>query len=337
MGITQSEIARITGFSRQTVSLAINHPEKLDTETVKHIMDVIKETGYVPNESARNFKKGRTGVIGVVFRYYSQYDFESPYLSQTMKGVVEACGTSGCGVQFIPLQTGEITFDLFHELFRSRKVDGIIYMSYRHDRDQDIFKKLIEKGLPCVVFSREGNQNMVDVDFRQGIRTAVSRLVDSGHKRICYMGGGPDMDFNKVKWNAYQEICSENGVILPPRLQYHSVWNLGGGRSATISLLQDGVKFDAILAAEGDLLAIGAMQVLNERGVGVGPQCALISIEGSLYSRSVQPVISSMVAKYDIRALRAVNMLMSLIENGGFQERELIPMEYQPGGTTQHQ
>ena len=52
-GLTIRDIARITGYSRSTVSLAINDSEKIKDETKQLIMDTIKRVGYIPNENAR--------------------------------------------------------------------------------------------------------------------------------------------------------------------------------------------------------------------------------------------------------------------------------------------
>lgn len=52
-GLTIRDIARITGYSRSTVSLAINDSDKINDETKKLIMDTINRVGYVPNPAAR--------------------------------------------------------------------------------------------------------------------------------------------------------------------------------------------------------------------------------------------------------------------------------------------
>jgi LacI family transcriptional regulator len=52
-GLTIRDVARITGYSRSTVSLAINDSPKINDETKKLIMDTIQRVGYVPNEAAR--------------------------------------------------------------------------------------------------------------------------------------------------------------------------------------------------------------------------------------------------------------------------------------------
>jgi DNA-binding LacI/PurR family transcriptional regulator len=52
-GLTIRDIARITGYSRSTVSLAINDSEKINKETKALIMDTISRVGYAPNPAAR--------------------------------------------------------------------------------------------------------------------------------------------------------------------------------------------------------------------------------------------------------------------------------------------
>lgn len=52
-GLTIRDIARITGYSRSTVSLAINDSDKINDETKNLILDTIKRVGYTPNPAAR--------------------------------------------------------------------------------------------------------------------------------------------------------------------------------------------------------------------------------------------------------------------------------------------
>ncbi len=52
-GLTIRDVARITGYSRSTVSLAINDSDKINKETKALILSTIEKIGYKPNPAAR--------------------------------------------------------------------------------------------------------------------------------------------------------------------------------------------------------------------------------------------------------------------------------------------
>ena len=66
--ITIVEIARRCGVGVSTVSRAINNHSDINPETKKRIMEVIRETGYIPNNSARNLKRTDAKCIAVLVR-----------------------------------------------------------------------------------------------------------------------------------------------------------------------------------------------------------------------------------------------------------------------------
>ena len=58
---TISQVAKVSGVSRATVSRAFSRPEMLTEETVRRVKEVADKLGYVPNQVARALSTGRHG------------------------------------------------------------------------------------------------------------------------------------------------------------------------------------------------------------------------------------------------------------------------------------
>jgi DNA-binding LacI/PurR family transcriptional regulator len=205
--LNQAEIAEAAGVSRQSVSLAINHPEKLRPATLEKIQKVIAERGYVPNQQARNLQKGRSFTLGMALRLYSDQDFTSAFLSQTLKGLHQASREAGYGIR---LQT-ESTAESLESFFRSKAIDGLIYMSYRPESDKEVFSELLQNNRPFVLFGSEKSFPSVDMDLIQGATLVADKILERKKTRVLYIGGELDQPFNQVKLVAFQKRMNEKG------------------------------------------------------------------------------------------------------------------------------
>lgn len=327
MAAKQGEIARIAGVSRQAVSLAINHPSKLHPETLARIQRAIEQVGYVPNEAARNFQKGRSSTIGMVFRIFSEQDFSTPFLALTLKGLHEAASKAGYGVRFQPF-TDAIDLDAF---CRSKVVDGFVYMTYRSQTDREQFLALAEKDYPFVVFSKDEGLPSLDMDYQGGLAHAVIRLVEAGRKNIVYVGGGLDQDFNQEKFKGFLRGMAHCKLDPRDRMIFHDCWRIEDGEKIVRYLRSRNIEHDAIIAADSDILAVGVLNELKRQGIQVPGQVSLIAGDGSLYSRCTDPILSSVHAPYDVRAAAAVEMLVHRIKTGSNLPFRHIPMGFQEG------
>ena len=65
---TIKDVARICGVGVSTVSRAINNHPDINPQTRQRIMEVIKQNGYIPNNSARNLKRTESRTIAVLIR-----------------------------------------------------------------------------------------------------------------------------------------------------------------------------------------------------------------------------------------------------------------------------
>jgi len=327
--VNQMEIARKTGFSRQTVSLAVNHPHKLDPKTLATIQKAIEESGYVPNQAARNFQKGRTRILGMVFRLFSDQDFSNPFLFETLRGLHQSASAAGYGIRFQPIEH----IQDIEKLYRSKAFDGFIYMTFQPEQDKEFFKQLHSKQVPLVVFGQGQNFPWVDMDYRQGSTLAFNKLLEKGRKNIVYLGGGLDQDFNREKWKGFQKAAKTNKIQLQEKNVFHNCWTIAHGQEAIEQLIKNREPVDGIFAADGDMAALGALRALKIHGFKVPEDVSLLAGDGSVYCQSTIPVLSAISAPYAQRAEEGVKMLIQFLEGNTPPDPKLLPFSFFSGNS----
>lgn len=327
MRINQSIIAKQAGVSRPTVSLAINHPEKLAPETLAKVNQAIDQLGYRPNMLARNFQQGRSGYIGMVFRFLSDLSYRRPFFNLTLKGLQSAAFSAHYSIAFQPLGDGENV----ESLYRSGTLDGLIYMTFNEETDGPLLRKMYAADIPFVLFSSVENLPHIDLDYPAGFREAVHRFQAAGRKKILWLGGGQDLEFNRRKYAGFLQGLQECGLTADPSLHFHDVWDFDRAEAKVYSLVEAGLDFDAIVAGDGDETALGALKALQNRGLKVPDHCGLIAGDGSYWSRLGNPPLASVVLPYEERARLAVEMLVTKLDTGTYPPSRTLTPQFLDG------
>jgi len=164
----------------------------------------------------------------------------------------------------------------------------------------------------------------VAVDNQGGIRQAVSHLVLHGHRSIAFIAGSSnDMQGDSgERLQAYRHALEEHGLKYDPALMVFGLHIVEGGHHAMQNILDSGVPFTAVLGSS-DECAIGAMQVLKERGLRVPEDVAVIGFDDLPDALVQEPPLTSIHSPTVQRGYQAVNLLLQYIR-GEKQEVEVI-------------
>ncbi|MFF2378445.1 LacI family DNA-binding transcriptional regulator [Streptomyces xiamenensis] len=195
--VTQQDIARISGVSQTTVSLVLNN--RLDAgvriapETRERVLEAIAETGYVADPVARRMVARRNRIIGV-FTYEAVFpsgtrDFYQPFLA----GIEESAEQLGCDLLLLtsaPVVDGRRR--IFHDGNRFRLADGCILLG--RETDSGELARLVAEDYPFVSVGRRADAGgpvpYVGADYPGAVAALVAEAVDSGHRRLAYLGSG---------------------------------------------------------------------------------------------------------------------------------------------------
>jgi DNA-binding LacI/PurR family transcriptional regulator/signal transduction histidine kinase len=170
-----------------------------------------------------------------------------------------------------------------YDLAKPDQFDGLLLtadVAYNTSTEERKAFSDLYSGLPIVTQSVEmENASMFIPDNREGMRAAVRHLIEThGYKRIAFIRGIQGQIDAEQRFQAYQDELQAYGIRYEERLVVNGDYTLEGGRAAVRTLLEDGIRFQALVAAN-DRMAFGALEVLQQRGVRVPDDLAVTGFD----------------------------------------------------------
>lgn len=304
------DIADKTGFSTNTVSLALRESPRIPAETRDVIRKAAEALNYQPNHVARSLVSRETKTIGLILT-----DIMNPTLTETAQQVELALAERGYGTLFATSNHKLSEEMRLVEMFRSRRVDGmLIYPAVHHQLDH---LKALRKHFPIVLLiaGQDIGIDVVSVDDRSGAWRAVKHLIDLGHRRIGLLNPQSTTG-NSEKYEGYQRALTEAGIALDPELivatnghyathGYYALDNLMSVRNPPTAIF-----------THNDSLAFGALRWCHRHGKRVPQDLAIMGYDNVELTEFAEPPISTMNYAGDVVSRTAVDRLMRLIAAG---------------------
>ncbi|WP_411699774.1 LacI family DNA-binding transcriptional regulator [Conyzicola sp.] len=315
MSITMHDVARLAGVSIKTVSNVVNDYPHIRPETRDRVNSAIDELGYRPNLIARGLRSGRTGVISLIIP-----DLRNAYFAELADVVMRAADAQGLSV--IIEQSGA---DRDREIGllggeRKQKVDGILYSALALGEDDAHI--LNDVTTPLVLLGERifhGPTDHVTMQNTEGARAATAHLIGLGRTRIAVVGAhrGEVIGSAGLRLAGYREALADAGIAYDDELVGEvGGWYRSGGAQAMRLLLDSGARFDGLVAFN-DSMALGAMRVMQEAGLRIPDDVAVIGYDDIDETRYTLPTLSTIDPGKEEIAEVAVRYLLERIGNPG--------------------
>jgi LacI family transcriptional regulator len=323
MSATLKEIARRTGKSITTVSRALADYDDVSTETKALVRRVADELGYTPNLLAQRLQKRCSETIGLILPTFGPR-FSDPFFSEFLAGVGNMAAEHGYDLLVSTQPPGERELQVYRQKVQSRQVDGFVIVRTR--RQDARIGYLRQAGFPFVAFGRTEGEldfSFVDVDGTQGMRMIAEHLIGLGHSRIACLAPPPDLLFAEHRLIGLRQALAEHGLALA---EHHIV--LGdltqrGGYEAAVRLL-DGPQQPTAIAACNDLMALGAMSALQDRGLEVGHDIGVTGFDDIPMAEHSHPPLTTVHQPIYQIGKMVCEMLIQLIQGKELAPRQVI-------------
>ncbi|MFD5213810.1 LacI family DNA-binding transcriptional regulator [Microbacterium sp. NPDC058345] len=273
---TIEEVAALAGVSRSTVSRVVNGATAVSPAALEAVQRAIAELNYAPNRAARSLASRQAHAIGLVIPEDVARFFGDPFLAEVVTGVNGRLADSD---HVLNLLIASDDGDKMTRFVRDGGVDGAIIVSHH---TSDTFIDRIMDAVPVVFGGRRADGRVtdcvVDVDNLQGGRTATEHLLALGRRRIATITGPLTMAVGLDRRDGYRAALAAAG--LEPAGEIDGDFRAQGGADAARALLAQPERPDAIFAAS-DLMARGALDVLQSAGLRVPDDVAVVGFDDS--------------------------------------------------------
>jgi len=279
---TLEEVARVAGVSRATVSRVINGSPRVSPDVLVVVEKAIAELDYVPNRAARSLVARATMSIALVVPEDTHRFFGDPYFADVVQGISDRLDDSDY-VLNLQLTHPSSPSEKTKRYLLGGNVDGAIVVSH-HSGDH--FLTSLSRSLPVVFGGRpigeaKDRDYYIDVDNRLGSRHGVEHLIARGRLRIATIAGPADMPAAVDREMGWRDALAAAGLG-DHRLARGDFTEAGGIRAA-LALVDEHPDLDAIFVAS-DLMASGALLALEERGLRVPDDVAIVGFDNSPYA-----------------------------------------------------
>jgi DNA-binding LacI/PurR family transcriptional regulator len=309
---TLGSVADLAGVSRQTVSNALNAPERLRPDTLRRVLEAVDTLGYLPNKAARSLRSRRSKLIGLPVAPAPD-DKAGPLLDRFLHALVQRCAGEDLHVLlFTPTRSGDELFG-FRELLATTSVDAFV-LTDTH-RDDTRVEWLRARDATFVAFGRPwrpgGTHAWVDVDGAAGTAEAVEHLVRRGHTRIGFVGWPSGSDVGEDRRRGWAEAMDGSGLDAR-RMGTHGPDTTAEGARAAAALL-DGDTPPTALVCASDTLAMGVLALCQQRSLVPGRDIAVTGFDDSAAAAVVPPGLTSVRQPLEEVAGRIVARLQGLL------------------------
>lgn len=290
---TLESIAKLAGVSRGTVSRVVNRQPGVKPDVREHVRRVIEQAGYHPHPQARSLAGGKTESIGVVVFGQQSHFLTHHIFYEVLQGIQCHPATNEYDLLLFSNRS-ETDADYWKRIGTRRKVDGLIVMGERIRREYLSFYR--ELKIPFVLVGKREFGDLplacVTSNYRSGAYEAASHLLRQGRRTIVYIAGIPDSYHENERLKGYRQAIEEAGLSFDPSLILHGNAEQEEAGRQLESLLASGRKVDGIFAGN-DLMAFGAIEQLNKRGLAVPSDIAVIGYDDIQASAHCSPPLTT--------------------------------------------
>ena len=315
--ITIKDIAKKCGVGVSTVSRAINNHPDISEETRNKIMEVIKESNFVPNKNARNLKLSDTKTIAVLIK-----GIDNPFFQSMIKVFEEEIQNRRYYFILQRVDSNQDEVEVALELIKEKKLKGIVFLGGNFSRQEE---KLKEIDIPFVLSTIAMSDNVdktlyssVCVDDKKESEKVVNFLCDKGHEKIAILAAGKsDKSISNLRIEGYRRALANRNISVNENLIRHtedngSIQIIENGYKLMKSLLASNEEFTAVYCIS-DSMAIGASKAILDSGKRIPEDYSVVGFDGLDMTYYYNPSITTIRQPVEDMARETTKILFDLI------------------------
>lgn len=283
--------------------------------TREKVTEAARKLGYRPNRFARALRGKCSYTIGLLFE-----SLTLPSITMAKLAPIEQLAWDA-GYRVIVgnyYNSPQRQRDHIKE-FIANRVDGLILVT-ADPSNADAIQDLMKQNVPLVTIDSiyDFPTPNVWVDRVEGGRLQVEHLLATGRKRIVFLASALTTGLAPKKMQGYQQALAAHGSSMDEHVLVDITSlkledRFSFGRKVIEELVAKGEKFDAIVLS-ADSLALGVYQALQQAGLRIPQDVAVMGFDDEDYAKAMSPTLSTIRQPREVGE-KAVAMLLEQIKN----------------------
>lgn len=323
-GMTIVDIARLSGCSVGTVSRVLNNHPDVSDETRKKVLSVVMEYNFQPNTNAKHLKQQAASNIAILVKGTKNMLF-ADILEQIQLILLD--NGKLASVNYLDEDANEVLFAL--QLCRERKPQGILFLGGDLDFFKDYFTDI---SVPCLLLTNSAqelgfeNLSSLTTDDTVAAESAIEYLLSQGHKNIGVLGG--NWSFSQISYRRISgcklSFSRHDTPFIVDRQYEPCRFSMADAYNAADRLLNRNPDLTAIFALS-DVIAIGAIRAIKDRGLRVPEDISVIGYDGIASANFSVPRLATIQQDTRKLAERGTDILLRNIERSPRPIHEVVP------------
>ena len=323
------DVAKLAGVSKSTVSRVMNNGSA-SIESRNAVSDAIEQLDYKPSCFAKNIRTQKSMTIAMMIP-----DASNLFYTEMYKAVEKVIFEQEYMVIICDTRNSPEYEIKYAQKLLARKIDGLIYCTYKMNEKTEKYFITLSKKLPIVFmdfafkkFTKKEDISLVATEGFHSTRRALKFLYEKGRKKIAYINFPSDTQITLPRYEGYIQGLKDCGLAFrkdfiysPCPAQDLKVSDLGyaGARQ----LLSGTDVPDAIMVA-ADPLAIGAMKYLKENHIRIPEDISIIGFDNNNVSKLVEPNLSTIAQPIPELGKCAAELLLDKLNGFPASEQKII-------------
>ena len=329
---TIKDIAKQCGVGISTVSRAINNHPDINPKTRKMVMQVIEETGFIPNNSARNLKRTDAKCIAVLVK-----GITNPFFSSMIQIIEEETQKNKYALVLRHVEAQEDEIDVALELEKEKRLRGIVFLGGRFTHSEEKLGKLkvpfifstigidISDSIDRIEFSN------ITVDDKLESEKMTEYLLSLGHRQIAFVTERPEESIGRRRIEGYREAFIKRGLAVPEQLICYvqeevDHFSMENGYLTAKNLLESEEYITAIYAAS-DTLAIGVCRAVLESGKRIPEDISVAGYDGIELGEYYNPKLTTIKQPVEEMAKKTIRVLLDVVAGREEHQQIIFPAQ----------
>lgn len=318
---TITDVARLAGVGKTTVSRVFNNQELVNVETVDRVMEAARELGYKPSPIARALSSNSSRTISLVVP-----NVESSTMAEIIRGAMQYLSERDYSLLILDSSENYDKERDYFYLLQERMTDGVIFCHGSAKERMEALRDL----MPVVFVESQPLRDDIDrvlVDGVGAFRCLFSYLLDQGFREdeiaIVY---GKDDSFSRLRIKQCEQVLGEMNITLNPDNVLFSNWRAEDGYESMKSLLNQQAKtnqnkqtnnsnYPKVVIYLSDVMALGGMRAVCDAGLSVPSDVSVVGFNDARFSAFYQPSLTTLDYRPEQLGIAAARQILNRLRS----------------------